>query len=403
MPGESMKKAALTPDFDTYPVTETIRGATTDGRILTLDWSDGRTSRYHAIWLRMNTCDPETFNLDTREITRSPLGLPAEVRIERVSVRSDGAVGLVFQPEGHAALFDPGWLRLHDYSNGGRRDDAAVEKVLWTTAECPEPPTFDGAGILDDDATFTAFLTAVASHGLARLRNAPADPDFAERFASRIGIIRDNNFGRIWNVRVEPGSGSNAYTALELAPHVDLATREYQPGLQILHCVENTAPGGRAMMIDGFRVAEDLRTEAPAAFHLLTTVPWHMSNRAADSDYRWNSPAIVLDQAGQVAEIRSIYFLRGPLNVPFDLVEDLYAADRLLHEKLLDPRYRMLFDYRPGDLMLFDNRRILHGREAFDAAEGRRWLRGCYLEREELESALRMAARRGRAGAATGT
>ena len=59
----------------------------------------------------------------------------------------------------------------------------------------------------------------------------------------------------------------------------------------------------------------------------------------------------------------------------------------------------MLFDYRPGDLMLFDNRRILHGREAFDAAEGRRWLRGCYLEREELASALRMAARRRRAAA----
>jgi len=399
MPGESRANAAQTPDFDIYPIAEMIRTATSDGRILTLEWSDGRISRYHAIWLRMNTCDPETFNLDTREITRSPLDLPAEVRIERVSVRPDGAVGLVFQPEGHAALFDPGWLRLHDYSNGGRQDDAAVEKVLWTTAECPEPPTFDGSGILNDDATFTAFLTAVASHGLARLRNAPADPDFAERFASQIGVIRDNNFGRIWNVRVEPGSGSNAYTALELAPHVDLATREYQPGLQILHCVENTTRGGRAMMIDGFRVAGDLRAEAPEAFHLLTTVPWHMSNRAADSDYRWNSPAIVLDQAGQVAEIRSIYFLRGPLNAPFDQVEELYAADRLLHQKLLDPRYQMLFDYLPGDLMLFDNRRILHGREAFDATEGRRWLRGCYLEREELESALRMAARRRRAAA----
>ncbi|MDF1734448.1 MAG: TauD/TfdA family dioxygenase [Minwuia sp.] len=403
MADDSMTKVPQTPDFDFYPVTETIRSAKTDGHVLTLQWSDGLTSRYHAIWLRMNACDPETFNPDTREITRSPLDLPAQVSITQVSVRSDGAIGLRFLPEDHDARFDPGWLRLHDYSNGGRRDDAAVEKVLWTTTECAEPPTFDGADIMKDDAMFTAFLTAVASHGLARLRGAPADPDFAERFASRIGVIRDSNFGRIWNVRVEPGAGSNAYTALELAPHVDLATREYQPGLQILHCVENTTQGGRAMMIDGFRVAEDLRLEAPEAFRLLTTVPWHMSNRAADSDYRWNSPAIVLDQAGQIAEIRSIYFLRGPLNVPFDLVEDLYAADRLLHAKLLDPRYRMLFGYLPGDLMLFDNRRILHGREAFDAAEGRRWLRGCYLEREELESALRMAARRARARAAAGT
>ena len=403
MQAESMSQVPLTPDFDTYPMTEAVRAVSSDGRIMTLEWSDGRVSRYHAIWLRMNACDPQTFNLDTREITLSPLDLPAEVSVGDCTLRPDGAVALRFLPEGHDALFDPGWLRLHDYSNGGRPDDAAVAKVLWTTEECPEPPTFDGTDILHDDRTFTTFLTAVASHGLARLRGTPADPDFAERFAGRIGVIRDNNFGRIWNVRVEPGSGSNAYTALELAPHVDLATREYQPGLQILHCVENTTRGGRAMMIDGFRVAEDLRAEAPDAFRLLSTVPWHMSNRATDSDYRWNSPAIVLDQAGAVAEIRSIYFLRGPLNAPFDQVEDLYAADRLLHAKLLDPRYRMLFDYRPGDLMLFDNRRVLHGREAFDAAEGGRWLRGCYLEREELESALRMAARRQRAAAASAT
>ena len=36
MPGNSSADAAQTPDFDTYPLAETIRTATTDGRILTL-------------------------------------------------------------------------------------------------------------------------------------------------------------------------------------------------------------------------------------------------------------------------------------------------------------------------------------------------------------------------------
>lgn len=401
MASDETATEVLTPDFESYQVAETVSAVDSDGRILTVDWSDGRVSRYHAIWLRNNACDPVTFNLDTREIALSPLDLPEDIRIATCELAADDVIAVRFAPEGHDARFDAAWLRLHDYSNGGRQDDAAVEKVFWTTAECPEPPSFDGSDILNDRDTFAAFLTAVASHGLARLRGTPAEPGFAEQLASHIGVIRDNNFGRIWNVRVEPGSGSNAYTSLELAPHVDLATREYQPGLQVLHCVENTTRGGRAMMIDGFRVAEDLRTEEPDAFHLLATVPWHLSNRATDTDYRWNAPAIVLDAAGAIVEVRSIYFLRGPLNAPFDLVEDLYAADRLLHARLMDPQYRMLFDYLPGDLMLFDNRRILHGRKAFDAAEGRRWLRGCYLEREELESALRMAARRRRTGANT--
>ena len=46
-----------------------------------------------------------------------------------------------------------------------------------------------------------------------------------------------------------------------------------------------------------------------------------------------------------------------------------------------------------GEMACFDNRRLLHGRTAFDSATGRRWLRGCYSEREELESRLRMLAR----------
>ena len=36
---------------------------------------------------------------------------------------------------------------------------------------------------------------------------------------------------------------------------------------------------------------------------------------------------------------------------------------------------------------------MLHGRTVFDPSSGRRWLRGCYSEREELESRLRMLAR----------
>ena len=43
-----------------------------------------------------------------------------------------------------------------------------------------------------------------------------------------------------------------------------------------------------------------------------------------------------------------------------------------------------------GEMACFDNRRMLHGRSAFDPSSGRRWLRGCYSEREELESRLRM-------------
>ena len=40
--------------------------------------------------------------------------------------------------------------------------------------------------------------------------------------------------------------------------------------------------------------------------------------------------------------------------------------------------------------MIFDNRRILHGRTAFEAQSGNRHLRGCYIDRDELRSRVRL-------------
>jgi len=73
----------------------------------------------------------------------------------------------------------------------------------------------------------------------------------------RIGPVRPTTFGRLFHVKVNPGSGpgSNAYTTLGLSPHTDLPTREYQPGVQFLHCLANAARGGAGVMVDGYAVA----------------------------------------------------------------------------------------------------------------------------------------------------
>jgi gamma-butyrobetaine dioxygenase len=55
--------------------------------------------------------------------------------------------------------------------------------------------------------------------------------------------------------------------------------------------------------------------------------------------------------------------------------------------------------FEAGDLVGFDNRRILHGRDAYDPGIGRRVLRGCYIDRDDVLSRLRVL-RRNRATAA---
>ena len=44
---------------------------------------------------------------------------------------------------------------------------------------------------------------------------------------------------------------------------------------------------------------------------------------------------------------------------------------------------------QPGTMVAFDNRRVLHGRDAFDPTTGERWLRGFYIDRTDIDSRLR--------------
>ena len=44
----------------------------------------------------------------------------------------------------------------------------------------------------------------------------------------------------------------------------------------------------------------------------------------------------------------------------------------------------------PGTCVIFDNRRIVHARKAFDGAEGGRWLRGAYIDEDVFKSRLRV-------------
>lgn len=75
--------------------------------------------------------------------------------------------------------------------------------------------------------------------------------------------------------------------------------------------------------------------------------------------------------------------------------EKVYEAIQAFQAEIDDPKYRFEFTMREGDVVLFDNQRVLHARTAFrdktlheaendgtEILEGEptRWLKGCYLD-----------------------
>jgi gamma-butyrobetaine dioxygenase len=380
-----------TPDFDAYPTEPGVADAVNRARWVEVSWDDGACARFHHVWLRDNCACDQCVHPITKEQTHELVAAPETNPARSVAVSPDGGLDVVWEADGHHSRYHPGWLREHRYD--GVSVGGGDARILWDAATPGVPPTFDGRAVLADDEALLEWLVALRNLGVAKLVGVPSEPNRVGEVAERIGIVRETNFGRLWDVRSESAPITNANTPLSLPPHVDLATREYQPGLQFLHCIENSARGGDGVYLDGFRVVEVLREEHPDDYRVLTSVPWQWANRSKVSDYRWSSTPIVVDRSGTVVEVRVGNWLRAPLAVPFDDVEAAYAAYRRLFELTYRDDLAVRVSFSPGDLMAFDNRRILHGRDAYTAGDGARWLRGCYSERDELESRIRLLER----------
>ena len=381
---------AETPDFDSYPAERTIaEAAPLDGGVRVL-WDDGLESRYQVHWLRENAPDAETTHPVTREQALQLLDLPADLAAVAAAPDQSGNL-LVRWSSGEASCYHPGWLRAH--SHGAEGLFALPPRALWNRDLLPGPPRFDGPAALADERVFGRWAEALHVQGVAILEGLPATPEVIEELPARLGPLRTSNFGRVFDVRSRPDADSNAYTAMALPLHSDLTTREYMPGLQFLHCLENEAQGGDSLLADGFYLAKLLSESAPELFEALARIPVCFANKARDSDYRWDAPMFRLGAEGQCAEVRWSPWLRAPAVLPFEETALLYRALRAAFALAEAPENRIQVRLKPGELLGFDNRRILHGRSAFNPATGRRWLRGCYVEREELDSRLRILAR----------
>lgn len=387
MPNTS-QNAPLTPDFIDH-VWQALSAAEVCDGFVRVTWPDGTELAAYSLWLAENA-DGYGLEPTVRESALEPVDLPPASALVAASVADDGALVLDWEHR-HGIRVHPGWLR---YVAESRHLPASSlpPAVPWTAADFDEPPTIDGANVLDDESVLEEWLAALVRHGVCRLENTPVDPEFVGRLMSDIGPIRDTNFGHVWSVRADIDPNSTANTGLDLGQHTDLPTREVPPGFQFLHCIENTVQGGWSRMSDGWAVVEAIRSEHPEAHEALTTLDWVFMNRARDAEHRWIGPTIDHGSAHQPLTLRAFYPVRTAPHMPAADIPRAYESLRLFGSVARDPRFQVRFPFRPGDLVGFDNRRVLHGRDAFDSG-GSRHLRGCYFDHDDLYSKLRVLRR----------
>jgi gamma-butyrobetaine dioxygenase len=351
--------------------------------------ADGSEHAVHPLWLRERCRDAVSMDLKTQQRLQDPSDFDLNLRLLAVSQPSPGCLRVSFS-DGHEASFSTAEL-------------LAEAALAPHSHECPAPRLWDGSlGELPrmrwhpdaNAAELLTWLEAFLTLGFVIFEGVPSNPGAVLTVGSMFGFTRETNFGPLFDVRSTPEATDLAYTAMALDPHTDNPYRSPVPGIQLLHCLVNETRGGLSTLVDGFAVAQALRQEAAPAFAILASTPVRFKYIDAGTELTASAPPIELDVSG---ELRAIHFSPRldfvPLFPPAQL-DAYYRARQQFDHRLRAPDFEIRFLLRAGDLVMFDNCRLLHGRSGFDPAEGRRHLQGCYIDIDGPRSLYRVLRRR---------
>jgi gamma-butyrobetaine dioxygenase len=360
----------------------------------------GRPVRFPAVWLRDNCPCPGCVAPGTGQKLNDITDIPNGLAITRTEDAGESVL-VTLGPDQHRSAFPRSWLEEHTLGDGDGDGDGRTEddKDLWLPADLdPETgrPAMSWPRYLAGGKA--GALAAVLRLGFVLLRDVPAEPGTVLEVAASFGYVRETNYGRLFDVRVEhQGSapGNLAFTSRAIRPHTDNPYRDPAPTVQLLHCLRAAGEGGDTGLVDGFAAAAELRATDSESFGALTKTPVSFGYVDKETDLRASLPLIQLSPRGRVRGVCFNNRSMRPLRRPYAEVTAFYTAYRQWAELLAQPGRQLNLRLAPGDCLVFDNTRVLHARTAFSMSEGSpgRHLQGCYADLDGLASTLAVLTR----------
>ncbi|WP_404925206.1 TauD/TfdA family dioxygenase [Mesorhizobium sp. ORM16] len=368
-----------------------IRAIRAEGARIAVELVGGRTARLSTRWLRL-ACECEACG-DTASGKRwlTPADISTAIHAESFDASTPGQVTAIWQ-DGHVSRYDAAFLASHTDDAGAAR----FEPQLWDGGLAARLGRFAFDAVVGDDEALFQSLRALRDHGIAMLTGVPAEKEATARVAGRYGPIRETSYGKVFDLISRPDARVAGETARAQIPHTDEPFRYAPPGFIFFHAIRTGAgTGGTSLTVDGFHVAELMRTGTPELFDLLTRrgVTFHREH-AGEVFFSAEAHVISLDAVGQVTGIRYNDRCLAPQQAPETEIDSLIEALAELTRLICDPQNQFQHQLQPGEVLVFDNQRVLHGRTAFDPTLAVRHLRSCNIDRDGVHSAFRTLARR---------
>ncbi|KAL2257580.1 hypothetical protein VTK26DRAFT_9454 [Humicola hyalothermophila] len=358
-----------------------------------------------SLWLR-DSCpcplcvDPNSGqkNFSTTELSNYPV-------VDSASILPDGSLEVVFANDllsankNHTSVFPAAEVKSWLANASGMRGEfqQAYPKIPWNR-EIFEQRLAEGKNrisyhdwMTNEDAFWRAF-TDLCQTGLIFISDVPKDEKEVERIAQRIGPLQYTFYGWTWDVKSKPQAENVAYTSQFLGLHQDLMYHIPIPKLQFLHCLANDCEGGESLFSNGLRAAYEIQLTSPLSYNVLVNNSTNFMYRKNGHHYSFRHPTIVESLKGYP----STTYWAPPFQGPFrKRSADKYASLRQWKQAATEfqrivesPRNMYEYKLREGECVVFDNRRVLHGRRQFtpraataagSGGSGERWLKGAYI------------------------
>ncbi|KAK2624521.1 hypothetical protein QTJ16_006471 [Diplocarpon rosae] len=373
-------------------------------------YRDSRRSKlYHPVYLRdACTCsrcvDPSSGqkNFQTTDI-------PQTIKSTSVTHQEDGSVQVTWENDipgfgtDHVSTYAPRFTST-TYTLEARRNDYS-EKFryrLWDMRRLREELQFiNFEEYMNDDEKLYRALVLLKSYGIILIRGVPKSEKSVAEIAERIGTIRDTFYGRTWDVKSVPEAKNVAYTHQHLGLHMDLLYMKNPPGIQFLHCINNKCKGGESLFSDSFSAINKLGSEDK---DILATENLAYHYRQPENRYYQERPLLEYEELVSLAggrrgadAVKAIKFVNysPPFQAKFPLsmrqqihFARLERALRSFAKLVEDPRSVYEYRLKEGECVIFNNRRLLHGRREFSQLQESRLLKGTYVDTDVFDSRL---------------
>jgi trimethyllysine dioxygenase len=345
--------------------------------------------KFNLYWLRDHCRCKACYEEATRQRKTNFSDIPLTVKIIDSKVTAEGLQ--VTWDDNHQSMYTFDFL--HSYSYPVRKQFYQRKReILWNRAELQG---YDYARVslpelICDNRVVARVLDSLLKYGLAFIEKVPANQHSTEMAITRIVPTMKTFFGEMWNFTNELKHDDLSYTTAYLPAHNDNTYWNNATGLQVLHCIEFEGSGGDSLAVDGFKAAESLKMRFPDSFDRLVN-KWQVPAEYLEKgqNHRHTAPVIQLEpESGKLQQIRFNMNDRSVFDlVPQEEMQLFYTDMHRLAAEIQHPEHEWWFQLRPGTIWIFNNWRVLHGRDRY---EGKRVMCGCYVQRTDYLSAARI-------------